>query len=314
MIKSSRTPRKSSSRARKSSSRTRKPSPRPRKASPRPRKPSRTSPRSSNRSRKSIKKTQFIEDIINMLKKNNDIYDFLFNLLLVNYGARKAYLLESVEFGDKISDILELLKFSDFSIEKDILSIEDYPRYWITKDKLKHIPEHDEEIGHLLGMKNPGGNYGDSKNKRVYLTIIEEKTNTVVKAEILMGDKNDKDNKLHAKSDVNKFNKVMRDLNLPYKFIYKLEQDDGTIIRFEEMKRKNIKYIKKNRILYRDDLYNNADDYISKLFISSINDKKLFSKYLPLFMYVYQIINEEILSQEDDKIKLEYINEMFRNI
>jgi hypothetical protein len=147
--------------------------------------------------------------IIDMLKNHlyQDINDFLLNLLLVKYKARNAYLLESANFINSeysVFDMLNLSKTIGFLITKDITSLPNYPRYWISIEKLNKVPETDEEIGTLLGMKNPGGDYYNYKNKRLYLYINEEKTGVNITTELVLVNINDIDNKQFAINKISK--------------------------------------------------------------------------------------------------------------
>jgi hypothetical protein len=260
--------------------------------------------------------------IIDMLKNHlyQDINDFLLNLLLVKYKARNAYLLESANFIKSeysVFDMLNLSKTIGFLITKDITSLPNYPRYWISIEKLNKVPETDEEIGTLLGMKNPGGDYYNYKNKRLYLYINEEKTGVNITTELVLGNINDIDNKQFAINKINDFNEIMTNLNLPYIFTYDFSEDDGTIIRHNELSIKNIEYIKNNYNNYINDFLNilsihqETDHIIITLFNRCLDNNKLLDKYISIFLYVYQVINEEILEFEDYKSKLEYINNKF---
>jgi len=264
-----------------------------------------------------------IDLIINMLKDDQyiRIYGSLFNLLLVKYGARKAYLLESAEFhGTEYTKyILNISSNIGLCKTDDILTIEDYPRYWIHKGKLE-IPKTDEEIGELLGMKNPGRSYFDYTKKRLSLDIIEEKTGSSITTELLSGDIKDEDNKIFAKNKVDSFNKVMKSLNLPYTFVYILQQDDGSEKRLQELERRNINYIRKNINNYINDINNcivkHDDNPIEDLFKRSIsiykNNSLLFNKFVPLFIYIYKVFNDEVASESQDfKTKIQDIHNKF---
>ncbi len=263
-----------------------------------------------------------INKIIQMIKEsnNNTILDFLFNLLLVKYEAREAYLLEVANYmNEDIDTLLIIASDIELFIKKDKLSLENYPRYFITKKILKKEPDSDEEIGNLLGMKDAGGYYFNYKMKRLDLQIYEEKMDTSITSEVVLGDINDIDNQKYAEDKVNKFNNVMIKLKLPYRFVYKYNQDDGTIKRFEELKMKNLEYIIQNKDEYINDLANEilGDEKshpIIILFNKSIANMRLFNIYYPLFMYIYDIINNEILQYKNYHEKVENINNKFIEI
>jgi hypothetical protein len=286
------------------------------------RKSKRNSKRKSKKSK--TKNIKNVESIINMLKdyKYGRIHGDLLNLLLVKYGARKAFLLESSNFVGEEEYVKEILNIaSDIGLCKtrDIISLEDHPRYWITKEKLNNIPETDEDIGDLLGMKNPGGEFYDYTKKRLSLSIFEEKTGGVATTELLLGDMKDEDNQLFAKKKTRSFNKVMKNLNLPYKFVYNFDQNDGAIKRLEELERRNIDYIREHIREYTNDIDNciirRDNNPIIDLFKRSIfiyeNNQLLFNKYLPLFIYIYKLLIDEVGETSDFDTKMEDINSKF---
>jgi len=255
--------------------------------------------------RTSQTKVKNMEFVIKMLKSNKyaDIQNVLFNLLLVHYGGRKAFLLESSNYTDSehnIEEILKIISDTSLHVEKDITALEDYPRYWITKEKIDKIPETYEEIGHLLGMKNPGGDFYDYRKKRLTLTINEEKTGVDVTTELLKGDMKDIDNVMFAKNKADSFTAVMIQHHLPYTFVYTLVQDDGTVKRLKELKNVNMDYMIEHIYEYKNDLANallergNTHPIITLFLRAVTKNKKLFHTYLPLFVYIYKVENKEV--------------------
>lgn len=248
--------------------------------------------------------------------KYKDVIDFLINLILVKYGGRNAYLFESSNNNLKNFGVDKLLSHSlelGFNIEKDLLSLEEHPRYWIFKGKLDKIPKTEEEIGELLGFRDPGGDYFDYKNKRLSLTIYEEKTKTNIFSQLLKGDIKDNENIDYAEETVKKFNNIMDILKLNYKFSYSLSQDDGTIKRKKELENENIRYLKKNKDEYINDFQNIFDknhpiNNLFKKIVSGNGNKKLLKKCLSLFLYFYKQFNKEQFNIQDK------INKMFINL
>jgi hypothetical protein len=244
-------------------------------------------------------------DLLEFLKdpsKNGEISDFLLNLLLVKYQARKAYLFETSNYKEKnTKDMLQIALDNGLSIKKDVISLPEFPRYWISKGDLYKIPETDEEIGVLLGMKDPGGEYYDYTHKRLSLDIYEHHTGSNITSELLQGDIRDINNIRYAIQKVESFNKVIDDLSClksKYHFIYELHQDDGSLKRLKELSKKNMKYIRDHKQDYLNDLYNavSDDEYerIKTLFNESVNSNKLFNNYLPMFVEIYNSYNDEM--------------------
>lgn len=263
-----------------------------------------------------------MERVITMLKSDTyaTIRDVLLNLLLVHYGGRNAFLLESANYTNseyKIEDLLRILSETSLHVVKDSTSLPDYPRYWVTKEKLKSKPETDEEIGQLLGMKNPGGEFYDYTKKRLSLRIKEKKTGATITTELLKGDIKDADNIAFSKQKAESFHVVMKSLGLPYTFTYHLEQDDGTKKRLHELKEENMDYLKEHLAEYKDDLVNallekEGTHPIIILFEKAVSTPhKLFRTYLPLFVSIFKMFNKD--SYIDDK-KQTKINKKFVEI
>ena len=239
-----------------------------------------------------------IIDIIEKLDKNNKPFlDLLFNLLLVQYNARTAYLLETSEMIN-IKDPLQYPKFLGLDIKIDPLSYEEHPRYWISKPGvIKNPPLDDEGIGHLLGMKDPGKDYFDFRTPRITLRIFEKLTETPITTEII---DDNKDNEEYAQKKVKRFNKVMKHLHLPYRFDFKFERDDGTVRRYHALLH-NIEYVRDHKHEYIDDMSNGLTKYpddihpLIELFEKSIESDEKYKKVLPIFLRFYENFNETLI-------------------
>jgi len=265
-----------------------------------------------------------VQSLVKMLENpdNEDLYNFLFNLLLVLHGGRKAYLFESsnfIQMSDKrkTDDLLKIAKDYGLFVQKDPVSLEDYPRYWIVKEKLNKIPLTDEDIGELLGMKDPGGDYFNYKKKRLTLYINESTKKANITTELVKGDKTDKENIDHAKNRVDTFNAIMIELGLPYRFSYIFEQDDGTLKRAKELKIKNMKYIQENVKEYVNDISNLVvirDNHhpLMDLFEKCAKNDALLTAYLPVYMHIYRLFNNGLHAGEVEASKrIQKINKKF---
>ncbi len=262
------------------------------------------------------------DDFMGIYKRGK--YDFILNIFLVKYDARKAYLFEWSNYSNmsrekceecEVSSFLKIISSLGLHYDLDPQSIPGYPRYFVSKEKLKNIPDDDEQIGQLLGFKDPGGNFYDYTQKRITLYIKEVITGVCIITEILSPLRNihDTDVQEHAREKVDSFNKVMCQLNMPYHFIYEIEEKDGSIKRLEELKKMNLKYIDENKEYYIEyDLENSVlpedaeNNYIINIFKKCLSDKNLLSKYLPLFEYIYELYND--IENQDYYKKVNLIN------
>lgn len=256
--------------------------------------------------------TDSLRNNLDYYKNSKDNYAFLdlaLNLVLVYYGARDAYLFESSNIKDNKDYKEKYLKYAEdlgFYILLDPQSIPNYPRYFITKFKIVNIPEDDESVGILLGMKDPGEDYFDYRKTRTIIHFVEINTDVHIVTEIVKtGD--DNKNIEYAKYKMEKFNKVMEDLNLPYRFRFDLEIIDGTYKREQELRLKNMNYVKKNKDEYINDLSNGLVKYPSDqhplfiLFDRCVNNKKMFNTYLPLFLEFYSLFNTLDVNIEENQ-------------
>ena len=238
--------------------------------------------------------------------------DFSLNMVLVYCGARDAYLLETSNFGereDKSKMIEKCLKYVEdlgFYMLLDPQSIEGYPRYFITKFKIVNVPEDDESVGTLLGMKDPGEEYYDYRNDRTILKFVEVNSNVEIMSQIVKSNENKK-NIEYAEYKIGLFNKVMNEVNLPYRFMFNLVTIEGTYRRQKELKLKNMNYIKEHKEEYIDDLSNGLVKYPSDqhtlfvLFDRCVNNKKMFNTFLPLFLEFYSLFNTLDINIEENQ-------------
>lgn len=236
------------------------------------------------------------EKLIQLIEKR-ELGEEPMNFLLVLHGARKASLLETSNYdADLVTKLLTLAKDVGLHVTRDPLSIDEVPRYWIYKSirSIRHIPQTDEEIGSLLGFKEPGGDFSNAKEGRKIL-IIEEKSGRFGTVEIVNAKTDDIEIEKWAETKVKQFNQVMSKLDLPYRFDYGIQHEDGTLKRAKELEQLNVRYIQKNRHHYINDMWNELDieqDHpFLILFQHIIKNKKLLSTYQPFFSYVYKLIH-----------------------
>jgi hypothetical protein len=92
------------------------------------------------------------------LEKTPFEFDATLNIAAVASGARRAFLLESANFKDDhaaVDRLLNRARLRGFYITYDTLSHQDYPRYFITRERIA-APQTDTEIAALLGLSCPG--------------------------------------------------------------------------------------------------------------------------------------------------------------
>ena len=98
-----------------------------------------------------------------------------------------------------------------------------------------------------------------------------------------------------AKQKVALFNEAMIERQLPYRFKYKIDVDDGTIQRMTELNNGNTEYIITHQKEYIDDLeniFNQSVHPFITLFKKIIHNKRLLVKYTPLFLMIYKQFNK----------------------
>lgn len=213
--------------------------------------------------------------------------------LLVKFGGRKAYLFETVSFQpETVKKVLSLAREIGLRVSKDRLSVKDSPRYLIYQGKINRLPRTHEELGALLGFKDPGGNFFDSRHSRISLSI-DEIGGLGGTVELTTSDR--KEVEAFAEKKVRSFDQVMIDLGLPYRFEYSIQEIDGSLKRASELEKLNMKYIRMNKRKYLDDLWNelNGDEEhpFILLFNRATRSKKMMTKYLSFYSSFYCMIN-----------------------
>lgn len=238
---------------------------------------------------------------IHRLLQNDEMYPshHLLNLLLVKHGGRKAYLLETAEFeNENEKEVLELPKRMGLVIQKDVTSVPNFPRYWIVRERLKMVPKDDDEIGALLGFKDSGGDFGDSKHDRVELKIYSPMIgSSIVTVEMVQGGPKDPANLAHARGKVKAFNDVMKHLGLPYRFRHKFTQLDGSLTRLDKLRELDEVYIRKHIHDYVNmDLSDTVHDWprLRDPVRKWLRNKDMLRQHLPFFEYMYAVLHGDL--------------------
>lgn len=254
-----------------------------------------------------------VKDIVDLIENHREEFrEIPMQLLLVKFGARKAYLLESSEYNrETVKKAVSLARSIGLRVSKDRLGLSHAPRYLIYIDgKIGRLPRTDEELGALLGFKDPGGEYGDWRKNRTTLVISEIQTGAGT-TELVQGTR--REIETFADRKVRSFNGVMMNLGLPYRFEYLIQEQDGSAKRAAELDRLNMKYIRENKNKYIQDLWNelngDMDHPFILLFEDVIKKKKLLARYVPFYRYFYDLINRD--NNVDNKTIMKRLNKNF---
>lgn len=249
------------------------------------------------KSSKDRKEKEDIATIVRVIETQFDKYDgdALFNLLLVRCVVRKAFFLDNTSDVEKTRMTNQLARDVGLHVKKDPTTSDDHPGYWIYKTMNK-LPTTSEETGIALGFLNPSSDdsgFGNFRIRRITLSILEKTKNSIVTSEIVLEDMEDIVE--FAKQKVALFNEAMIERQLPYRFKYKIDVDDGTIQRMTELNNGNTEYIITHQKEYIDDLeniFNQSVHPFITLFKKIIHNKRLLVKYTPLFLMIYKQFNK----------------------
>lgn len=251
--------------------------------------------------------------------KSDEYHEVPFQLLLVKYGARKLYLFGG-DFSDKqLETILNVASENGLHM----IPVEDDDNrhiYWIYTH-LDHLPNVDDEteIGSLLGFMEPGGDYSNQQRHRKKLSISVIDANKSLVASItdeMILDADQKEIEEFAQQKIDTFDSVMIRLELPYRFVYTITQDHGTLRREQALRDEDMEFLLTNEQQYIREFNDFLDLFhpLSLLFSHVIHHPRAFRRYLPVFLYVYQIINQEILQDKRQGEQIEHINEYLVNL
>ena len=200
-------------------------------------------------------------DFIQSSNNDQPLQKHLLQLLLVHEGARKAYLLETGNDEFHISHLLILELFAKdlpLSITTDPLSNPQFPCYFIHKEPID-VPKNDEDIGKLLGMFRPGGDFGNYWKKRYYLEIYHQGTQMF--AEILGVDSIDNEQfDIYYEEKKKMWNGVLEKYQLPFSFDFRVSVDDGRKFRHQKLLELDIDYITSHQEKYENDMFNSCKD------------------------------------------------------
>lgn len=219
----------------------------------------------------------YIKKILNEYEKNIIIFQMLLNIVLVKFNIRKTTLIELNNFDkDEKEKYIKLL--NDFVKKLSLIKTYDYTkyRYFVSRDQI-NTPKNDIEIGKLLEFSCYNHDFGDVNTERISYEILEEKTQSNIYTEVCVKNKIDDESSLKNNfiKKVKMWNKKINKLNLPYKFILRInviEPNDEFLL---PEYYKNKKFVLNNIQKYQDILYN--DFFSNSKF--SIDEKLIINKF-----------------------------------
>jgi len=258
-----------------------------------------------NRKTRKRKKPRSIDSLIHAIHHQLNEYggDSLFNLLLVHYGARKAFFFDNTMDAERTKKTIELARSIGLHVKKDPTTSEENPGYWMYHT-MNRLPTTSEETGQALGFLHPASddsNFGNFRIRRVSLHIMEKTTSSYITSEVVT-EEDIETIREFAKKKVAIFDQSMIDHQLPYRFKYEIDIDDGTIQRMKELQQGNTTYLLAHRKDYLNDLENIFDKSIHPLitlFKQMIHHPSIRKKYTPLFLYIYKMFNKWVVLSDD---------------
>jgi hypothetical protein len=221
-----------------------------------------------------LQKPTELEEVFKIiLSKTPDYYiEFVVQIILVTYGARKAFLFESSNFTGEGRQPVNDLKFVISVVNRyggDLkLTMQDgthvLKRYFVTK---KSVPvktkSSDEEIAALLGFYCKGHDYSNQNKQRISASISLDSKHDIY-AEICETQKIDlKKFEFHVKNKTNNFNLILKKFGMHA--TVKFDNMIPETILLKNLKAGDLDYVKKNMDKYIDILENNyrSKDYES---------------------------------------------------
>lgn len=246
-----------------------------------------------------------------ILKKyeNNEIFQMLINILLVNSGARKATLIELNNFNDEEEranvkkEIDKWVKEYRLSTCKDFSSDK---RFFITKKKVK-TPETDDEIASLLGFLCIGHDFGNAEIIRRGGVIQVVNTVAYVYAEYCDASKVSEEELIrHLQQYVDTFNRSMGKYGLKYRFKYNVDLTYPLSYYIEKSSDKD--FVRNNINKYMNILYNNY--FEESVFLK---DADLIFTYPDIFIIIMELIKNGSFEKFYKKIR-DYTNDDHKKI
>lgn len=243
-----------------------------------------------------FKKRYFIDDFFEKheiqkhFEESLGEMDPVVNILLVYFGKRPSFLLESANFEkDRWRNLHRKIKtiVSDLNLVEtlDPLGLENYPRYFISKKPIR-IPQRDQDIAQLLGM-SWSGDFSDFRQPRHTIGIVVDKVGEIF-TQIVGGNVTIKPHfelwKKRAKDWEKTWNANTQNHKLSFSTI-KL-YDPGTLQREKKMMQQDLDYIKK----HSQDFDNDAWNYMSAPSVRI--SKGITPRKLQRFKKMYKEINE----------------------
>lgn len=221
--------------------------------------------------------------------KGTPLFEMIINLILVQYGARYACLIETNNFDINDTDIYTKLILGTAAHMRLHIEADDSGyRYLVSKKKIK-IPKSDEEMAIVLGFYCVGHGFYNIDIHHIVATIYEISTDTQVIVEVCEYDKisdNLDSLRKHLISKVQQFNLVFK--GTKYSFSYKIENEYPQQYYIDNVD--DIEFVEQNKDKYAEIMTNEFYEYT----IFS-NSSMIISKY-PLFRFLFQkvVINRDI--------------------
>lgn len=230
--------------------------------------------------------------LVKLLKdyEKTPIFNMIINLILVAYDARPATLLEFTSIRDTtewdamtlvIDSVISYLKLHKY---QDRLSPN---RFFVSKFPLNKLPSNDRQIGILLGFDCAGHEYDNMNVTRIIGDIYESTTGNSLYSEVCEERKTDQSviiSSLNKK--VNKFDSVMIQLGLKYRFKYTTRKLNSMKIMMDPRSYTNHAFVEQNLEEYAmilTDMY-----YFDTSFVYTDNILDRFD----LFVYIMNLCSD----------------------
>lgn len=185
--------------------------------------------------------------------------EFAIQMVLIYEDIRKAYLYESSEFPHNVW--INMYKFVvttlGFHYKFDILSVPEYPRYFISKHII-HEPRTHEAIGKLLGFNCHPSAGLNPQTDRVAHQIIEINYNIMVTVEVCgINDKKERQANKHWDDFINHANKKLHKYGL--RLVHNTEFHPSFMTIFDRLSNNDLYFATQHRVWIKQAIY---DTYV----------------------------------------------------